>query len=323
MDSHGVIRIPSYLVGLQEETIAKDDRIKVLTDQSAVALLDGQYTFGPVTASRAVNMALLKAQEFGIGFVAVRNSSHTGRLGEYVEDIARKGFVGFMCSNAQGAGQLVAPWGAKEPRLSTNPMAWGVPTGSDPMVLDMATSAASEGKIRVKLRRQEKIPAGWAIDANGYTVTDPSQFYGPPIGAILSAGHKGYGLALVVEVLAGALTGGGCVRPIDYLHTTQNSFVVMAIDINLFHALHEFTAVVDGLLAYVKTASPLDPDGKVLFPNEPEINERRRRLAEGIPLDDETWQQIVQAALGVGIEVECRNKNHAPAEIRWHGSGST
>src|SRR5262249_11978567 len=208
-----------------------------------------------------------------------------------------------MCCNAPGAGEGVAPWGGEDDRLGTNPLAWGVPTGGDPMVLDMATSAASEGKIRVKSRRHEKLPDGWAINVEGNPVTDASDFYGPPMGAILSAGHKGYGFALVVDILAGAITGGGCARPVDHLHTPINGFVVMAINVALFSAFSEFTAAVDGLFRYVKSSTPLHPGGRVLIPNELETNERRRRLAEGIELDDETWQQIVEAARSVGIEV--------------------
>jgi hydroxycarboxylate dehydrogenase B len=317
MDSHGVLRVPSYVKWLSEGKIARDDRIEVFQDCGATAVLDAHSTFGPMAALRAANMALNKAQEHGIGLVAVRNSSHTGRLGEYVEHIAREGCVGFMCCNAQGAGQVVASWGGRAARLSTNPLAWGIPTSGDPMVLDMATSAASEGKIRVKWRRKEKLPAGWAISAEGNPVTDPSDFYGPPMGAILSAGHKGYGLALVVDILAGALTGGGCARPVDHLHTPMNGFVVMAINVALFREVREFVGAVDDLFKYVKSGGTLDPGGKVLIPNEVERNERRRRLTEGIELDDETWRQIVESARGVGIEVEFRAEHDSQNKLRW------
>src|SRR5262249_56988527 len=137
----------------------------------------------------------------------------------------------------------------------------------------------------------EKLPAGWAITAEGNPVTNPSEFYGPPMGAILSAGHKGYGLALVVDILAGAVTGGGCARPVDHVHTPVNGLVVMAINVALFTESSDFTKAVDGLLRYVKSSTALDPGKGVLIPNELEINERQRRLAEGIELDDETWEQ--------------------------------
>jgi len=317
MDSHGVLRIPSYIKWLREEQIARDDRIEILQEHRATVLLDAHATFGPMAALRAANLAVNKAREYGIGFVAVRNSSHTGRLGEYVEHIAREGCVGFMCCNAQGAGQVVAAWGGKEPRLSTNPLAWGIPTSGEPMVLDMATSSASEGKIRMKWRRREKLPDGWAISAEGHPVTDPSDFYGPPMGAILSQGHKGYGLALVVDILAGAVSGGGCARPIDHVHTPMNGFVTMAINVELFRELGEFTGAVDDLLAYVKSGAALHPEGKVLIPNELEINEHRRRLVEGIDIDNETWQQIVEAAGTVGIEVELTTD-----KLRWRSLNS-
>jgi uncharacterized oxidoreductase len=249
--------------------------------------------------------------------VAARDSSHIGRLGEYVEHIAKEGCIGFICCNAQGAGQVVAAWGGKKTRLSTNPLAWGIPTSTEPMVLDMATSVASEGKIRVKWRRHEPLPNGWAIDAEGNTATDPAGFYGPPMGAILSAGHKGYGLALVVDVLAGALTGGGCARPIDQLHTPMNSFVVIAINVGLLSKFQEFAGAVDGLFAYMKSSLALDPSGEILIPGELETKERRRRLTDGIDVDDETWWQIVEAAGSLGMSVKFVGENHALGKLEW------
>jgi uncharacterized oxidoreductase len=305
MDSHGVMRLPDYVAWLERGVIAREDRIEVLDARGATALLDGHSTFGPVVAGRAAELAIGNARQFGIGLAAARNSAHIGRLGEYVEDIARQGFIGYICSNAQGAGQLVAPWGGRTPRLSTNPLAWGIPTGGDPIVIDMATSATAEGKVRVKLRRGETIPAGWAINAEGAEVTNPADFYGPPMGALVAAaGHKGYGLALVVEALAGALTAGGIVEPKDFVDWPLCSFVIIAIDAGLFRPLAEFEKTLDNLVAYVKSSTPINPAAPVLTPGEPEQRARQEQSANGIFIEDETWRQIQATARSLNVQID-------------------
>lgn len=303
-DSHGIIRLSDYVAWVQKGVIARDNRMEVVQDRGAAVLLDGHSTFGPVVAGRAVELAIEKARQFGIGMAAARNSAHIGRLGEYAEDIAREGFIGYVCSNAQGAGQMVAPWGGREARLSTNPLAWGIPTGGEPIVIDMATSAAAEGKFRVKMRRGEKIPADWAIDAQGNPVTDPADFYGPPLGAMLAAaGHKGYGLSLVVDALAGALTGGGTACPNDVVDWPLSGFMILAIDAGLFLPREEFTDTLDKLVTYVKSSPPLDPARQVVVPGEPESRARQAQLKDGIFIEDETWQRIEAAARGLGVDL--------------------
>src|SRR5258708_25530512 len=170
MDSHGVMRLPTYVEWVKNGTVACDNRIEVLQDKGATVMLDGHTTFGPVAAAYAAELAVTKARQFGIGLVTARDVSHIGRLGEYVDTIAHQGLIGFACANLQGAGQGVAPWGGRDGRISTNPMAWGIPTTTDPIILDMATSASSEGKVRIKRRRSQPIPQGWALDAAGYAV---------------------------------------------------------------------------------------------------------------------------------------------------------
>ena len=308
LDSHGIIRLPDYVVWLQEGKIAGENRMEVIKDKGATCLIDAHLSFGQIAASQSADIAVKKARAYGIGFVSVKNASHIGRLGEYVEDIALQGFIGFLCSNAEGAGQLVAPWGGKEARIATNPMAWGIPSGraSGSMVLDMATSIVPEGKIRVKVRRDEEIPNDWVLDSQGRPTTNPADLYGPPVGAILPfGGHKGYGLMLAIEALSGVLSGGGHARPAvaDSWFTHGSTFSIMAIEVESFRSLTEFTDDVDEMLCHMKSSPPVTPDAEVLVPYEIESREKARRLANGIMIEDTTWDKVAHIAGTVGVSV--------------------
>ena len=307
IDSHGIIRLTDYVSWVQEGLAAPDDRIEVLNDRGATAWLDAHFTFGPVAASRAAQMAADKASKVGAGFVSVKDATHIGRLGEYVYDLACDGLVGFVCCTAQGAGQMVAPWGGKQARLTTNPLAWGFPSGraEGPLVMDMSTSTWPEGKVRVKHRRNEKVPPGVLIDADGRDSTDTHDFYGSPGGALLSAGqHKGYALALMVEFLSGVLSGGGCCQGPAPRFTNANSFCVMAIGVESIRPLADVTCDFDAVLAYVKGSPPIKEAGEVLVPYEPETRQRSRVLEKGIEVEKATWDSIVKLAESLGVSID-------------------
>jgi hydroxycarboxylate dehydrogenase B len=304
VDSHGVMRLPDYVEMVQQGKMAREDCIEVVRDEQATALLDAHSTFGQMAAWKATEIAISKARQFGIGLVSTRNSAHIGRLGEYAEQMVKQNLIGFICCNLQGAGQRVAPWGGREGRLSTNPIAWGVPTGGNPMIIDMSTAVSAEGKIRVKMRRGEELPPGWLLDRDGEPTTDPSLLYGPTPGAILTTGqHKGYGLSLVVEALAGALSGGG-VSHADIMNVAQSAFSVIAIKIEVFNVLNQFTHMTDMLTAHVKNTRPIEPNGEILIPYEPEIRSRQARLANGIPIEEESWLRIANTANSLGVSVD-------------------
>lgn len=307
VDSHGMLRLPDYISWLTAGKAAPENRVEILSDNGASCWADAHLTYGAVAGMDASLRAAEKAKRYGVGLVSVKNSTHTGRLGEYVECLAQDGLIGFFCCNAQGFGQFVAPWGGKEPRLTTNPLAWGFPSGQEDrvIVIDMATSASPEGRIRLKTRRGEQIPSGQVIDAEGRDTTNPNDLFGPPPGAILPFGeHKGYALALVVEMLAGALSGGGCSRPVDQLYTHENAFFVMAIDIQVIRPLVDVTGQIDQMLDYVKGASPINPATEVLIPYEHEQRERKRRLVEGIEIEQPTWDRLVQTAESLNVKVD-------------------
>lgn len=309
IDSHGIIRLTDYISWLSEGKVASDNRMEVLQDRDATCLIDAHFTFGALAGSEASRLAAEKARQHGVGIVSVKNTTHTGRIGEYVARLANDGFIGFFCCNAQGYGQFVAPWGGIEPRLTTAPLAWGLPSGREGrvIVVDMATSASPEGRIRLKARRGESVPLGHVIDGEGRDTTNPNDLWGPPPGALLPFGqHKGYALGLVVEMLAGALSGGGCPRPVDTKYTHENSFFVMAIDVEAIRPLAGVAQDIDAMLDYVKSSPPVDPEGEVLFPYERELRKRERLIVEGIEIEEPTWKSIVELAESLGVSHESR-----------------
>lgn len=307
IDSHGVIRLTDYVSWVQEGKAAPDNRVEILNDQGGTALLDAHFTFGPVAASQAAQMAAGKARKLGVGIISVKDATHIGRLGEYVYELASEGLVGFVCCNAQGAGQMVAPWGGKQGRLTTNPLAWGFPSGraEGPVVMDMSTSAWPEGKVRVKHRRNEKVPLGVLIDADGRDSTDTHDLYGSPGGALLPAGqHKGYALSLMVEFLSGVLSGGGSCHAPAAQFTHVNSFCMMAIGVESIRSLTDVTSDFDAVLAYVKGSLPIQEGGEVLVPYEPESRQYNRILKDGIEVEQATWDSITELAESLGVSVD-------------------
>ena len=176
--------------------------------------LDGQLGFGQVAAGEAMTAAIQKARKSGIAAVTLRNSYHSGRIASYTCQAAREGMIGLVMVNAGGGGQSVAPFGGLERRLATNPISIAAPANDQyPVYLDIATSVAPEGKIRDYFQRGRPVPQGWITDAHGQPTTDPATFYAKPGGALLplggAAGYKGFGLAFMIDVIAGALSGAG------------------------------------------------------------------------------------------------------------------
>jgi uncharacterized oxidoreductase len=264
--------------------------------------VDGDLGFGQVVARRATEVALDRAAVHGLGGVGVRRSNHVGRLADYVEMAAERGYVGLMWTNAATAVSVV-PHGGVERRLSTNPLAIAVPgpNGGVALSVDMATSVVAEGKVRVKRNRKEPLPVGWAIDGKGAPVTDSTGFYGPPRAGLLPmAAHKGTALGLVVEVMAGILSGAGAIGAAT--GPVLNGSFILLVDVARFLPLDSFTRQVSDLVTWVKSSQPAAGVAGVLVPGEPEARMERERGAQGVPVEDETWSQIetIAAELGVG-----------------------
>ncbi len=313
-DSHGVIRVPRYVTGLREGKVVKGQTIEAVSESGAMAVLDGGYGFGQSIGEQAVAYGLEKARASGgTAIVALRNSGHLGRIGGWAEIAAEAGFVSVHFVNVAGS-LLVAPYGGVDRRMSTAPFCVGVPRpGAPPIILDFATSLVAEGKVLVASNGGKPVPAGALIEPDGRLSTDPQTLYGPISGpgqrtpgkgkgSIRAMGeHKGSGLAFMCEVLAGALTGGGCAGPGPRDRIT-NGMLSIYMSPAAFGSGAGFGDEVRRYVDFFKSSRPDHAGGEVLAPGEPELRYRAKRLREGVPLEADTWEALRSAARGAGLD---------------------
>ena len=303
-DSHGVIRVSKYVDWHARGLVLANRHAIVVRESPCHALLDGQFGYGQVIGREAMELAITKTRQSGICAVAIRNAGHLGRIGAWAEQVAHAGLASVHFVNTSGFGILVAPHGGTDRRLSANPIAAGAP-GPDgaALILDMSTSAIAEGKIQVALNRGQTLPENCTIDAEGKPNRDPATFYGPPVGALLPfGGHKGYGLSVFCEILAGALSGGGSTHPDNpTAGRLVNNMLSIVFDPAAFCGTEAFAADVARLAAWVQGSPPAAPDGEVLLPGEIERRTRVTLLRNGIPLDATTRRQIADNALALGV----------------------
>ncbi|MCC6468958.1 MAG: malate/lactate/ureidoglycolate dehydrogenase [Alphaproteobacteria bacterium] len=303
-DSHGVIRVAKYMDWLKQGQVVVNRHVKVLRDDGVLLMLDGQFGYGQAIGLEAMRLGVAKAKKHGVAVMALRDTGHLGRIGAWAEMAAGAGLVALHFVNSSGFGMLVAPHGGSDRRLSANPIAAGVPSPDGaPMILDMSTCIIAEGKIQVARNKKEKLPEGAVLNGKGRPTRDPEEFYAPPPGAILPiAGHKGSGLSLICEVLAGALTGGGSTHPDNPTAKRMvNNMLTILIDADNVAGHAAFAADVSRLRDWVKASPPITPGGEVLLPGEIERRTRADREKNGIPLDDATRAQIAKAAADVGL----------------------
>ena len=305
-DSHGVMRAAQYVGFLRDGSYKPGVALKVEHETPAVVVCDGGWGFGQVQAHRLLDLILPKARVLGLAAGTARDVGHIGRLGEYAERAAETGLVLIATVNNCGAGQRVAPPGGIEPRLGTNPLCAAIPTDGEPVVLDFGTSVAAEGKVRVYHINKKPVPEGWLLDPQGRPTTDPSVLYNPPLGSILPMGgaqaYKGFGLALVLDMLAGGLTGGRSSHP-GAPPAKGNNVVFIALDPKLFAGQDALTREATQLVEYVR-ATPRAPGVEsITLPGDPERRTLAQRSAQGIPLEDAHWAKLVELAESLGTPV--------------------
>jgi uncharacterized oxidoreductase len=312
-DSHGVMRIPRYVRELQTGTMQPRGQFRILRETAASAHVDAGHALGAVTATRALALACDKAAAVGIGAVSTTNSTDIGRLGSYVGSPAAAGFVTILMVNDSGGLPTVAPAGGAARFFSTNPLAAGIPRrGAYPIVLDLSTSMASVGKLRMAAQAGATVPEGWLIDNTGAAVTDPRRFFDDPelvfllpLGGLL-AGYKGFALQLLVEVLAGALGGAGVATGIDP-GIEANALFALAVDPDHFASRSTFLDLVEQMVAGLEATPPLSGHDGVRIPGQRAAEERRRRLAAGIEINATLQSQLAATLADLGLLEDYRD----------------
>jgi hydroxycarboxylate dehydrogenase B len=303
-DSHGVGMVARYVDALLEGWLVANQHATIELDTGVLLRLDGHRGYGQVVGREAIELGCERVRQHGACVVALGNAHHLGRIGHFAEQCLEHGLVSIHFVNVV-ARPIVAPWGGRDARYGTNPVCIGLPRdGAEPIVVDFATSRVAQGKTRVAYNKGLSLQPGTILDDQGEPSVDPRYTVVPPFGALLPLGeHKGYGLALAAELLAGALTGGDTCRP-DNIAAKRigNGMLSILIDPARIGTLGHFFAESDAFLDWVRSARRVDPAAPVTLPGEPERAERRRREARGIDVDPNSWSEIVQAGTKVGLD---------------------
>lgn len=302
VDSHGILRLPAYVQRIQKGLVKARSSFKVLNDTATTAVIDGEYSMGQVLGVKAMDLAIEKAEQANVGIVAVRNSHHFGTAGYYALRPAVAGMIGICLSNTVPL--MPVPGGASK-AVGNNPLAIAVPTGlNSPFVLDMAMSVVALGKLLVAKNLGKDIPIDWATDKNGIPTKDPNQALNGgfllPVG-----GHKGYGLALMIDILAGVLSGSAYGKQVKSLFVDQPvsiGHLMIAIKVSAFIPEDEFRSRVTSLIQEIKSGPRVEEIDELLLPGEIEYREQQKRLTEGIPLSPKVVKELQELAQSLGIE---------------------
>ena len=302
-DGHGVIRLPQYARRIRAGGINVTPHIKVVQERPGMALLDGDNGMGHLVMQRAAQMAIEKARVCGVAWVGTQFSNHAGPASLYARMPMANNMIGLYF--AVGNANHLPPWGGLDMLLSTNPIAVALPAGEEPpIVLDMATTVAAYGKVKAKAQRGETMPLGWMIDRLGQPLTDPKRAeegFLMPIG-----GYKGYGLALIVGLLAGTLNGASMGKEvIDFNHddtsVTNTGQAILAIDLSAFGDVDAFKARVDRLVRELRDSERMPGVDRIWLPGEQSHERRARYESEGIPLAPALMTQLDKVALELGV----------------------
>lgn len=297
-DSHGVLRIPAYLRGIESGGLVPDAEPETVKETANTMFFDGKQCFGHYTARQAMNRAIEKAKEADICSASLVNTGHIGRLGEYAEAAAGAGCIGIITTGGGGRMQgSTVPFGGAGGATGTNPIAVGVPTGDDaPFVIDIATSMIAEGKIQVARSRGEDLPEGYIVDKSGNPSVKPADFYDG--GFLLPFGlHKGYSMGLLVCLL------GGLSGEFNIEKGAMGGCFMQVINVNALTPLEEYQQGVRAFLDGIKSIPPAPGFSEVLVPGDFEHRNRVQRLADGIEIPDTIRQQISECAEKLGVSI--------------------
>jgi uncharacterized oxidoreductase len=310
-DSHGVAMVLPYVRSLKAGELQLNQRITVVTDSGTLFVVDGNRGIGQSIAHQTMQLAIERARESGVAMVGLRNSHHIGRVGHWAEEAIAAGMASIHFTNVVSRA-IVSPHGGGEGRFGTNPLTVGLPRrDAPPILLDFASSAIAVGKVRVAYNRKTQAPAGALIDHEGKPTTDPAVMYEEPVGALLTAaGHKGYALAMVCDLLGSALFGGATPQPSKLrIPGLYNNMLAIVFDPSRFGAADHYEREAREFIEYVQSARRTDPDKPIEVPGDAERRFRKER-ARALPVDTGTLRTLDDAARAIN---ELRGTSLAPA----------
>lgn len=304
MDTHGAGNIVRYVQSIEDGTYTIPQSVEVISESDSTALLDCGNGLGFVAAHRAMEISIEKAQQHGVGMVSVRNGHHIGMVGYYPMMAVEQDLIGMAVTSAS---RSMRPLRGAHPRLGTNPIAFGAPAGKErPFLLDMATTTVASGKLALARRLGVPVPEGWVVNSQGESLTEPpaqrnESWSQNPLGnSREQGGHKGYGLAVMVDILAGVLSGGGFGAR---LAPGENMTWTMAVDISTFRPVDEFKAMMDEMISNLHATPPEPGMDRVLVAGDPEFDTEAERKQNGLPLHVTQYEAIVAKAKSIGAEI--------------------
>ncbi len=315
-DSHGIGMLPTYGKQVADGNLIPNQTPEIASTMGAVIVIDAKRGFGHHMAILALDEAIKSCRDNKVTVLGLRNAGHVSRAGHYSEYCAQHGLISLHFVNVWGHAPIVAAHGSCEPSFSTNPISIGIPVNGDakPM-LDLATSTVAFGKVRVAHNRGEKVPLGWIIDDAGTPTDDPSPIWRDRTGALTPFGqHKGSGLAIFVELLAGAIAGKETVATGNYIpNGVFNNMFSILIDPLAFDSQEQIEERVMEFYASIKSSKPAKDQDSVLMPGEPELNNRHQRSESGIDVDPETIGQLIAIGQEFGLDA-----NHLNSQLKTY-----
>jgi hydroxycarboxylate dehydrogenase B len=303
-DSHGIGMLPRYADSFLEGGLNPNTHVRTVLDAGALLRLDGQAAFGQVVGGEAMAVGIQRARQHGCCVMALGNAHHLGRIGAWAELAVAAGMVSLHFVNVISRG-IVAPYGGSDARFGTNPFTAGIPLrGREPLILDFATSVIAQGKTRVAHNKREQVPPDHLIDDHGHPTRDPRYSVIEPFGAILTFGaHKGYGMAVLCELLGGALASGVTQHTHDSnKRRVLNGMLTVLIDPERIADRAAYEAEALTFVDWVTASPPREGFDRVRLAGDPERESRARRMQEGVPVDATTWQEILNAATKLGVD---------------------
>lgn len=304
-DSHGVGLVPTYVRHFEDGLVHPNTAATKVLDDGAIMVFDGGRGYGRRVAGEAMDAAIARCRETGVVLLGIRGAHHVGRIGAYGEQALGAGLISIHFVNVVDHEPCVAPFGGTDGRFVTNPICVAIPgtEATPPVILDMATSRIALGKARVAMMRGEQLGTDTVLDRHGKPTTEPSVLFESPRGALVPFGaHKGSGLALICELLAGVLTGGGTIQPGNpRLSGLVNNMMSIIIDPARMVDHAWMGAEIDAMVAYVKDSPPADPDRPVMVAGEPERKARAQRSRDGVQIEDTTWGEMLEAGESLGL----------------------